>query len=143
MVGGSRELVMPQLHEKGLIASINTIIDDIHLSTKIKIKFIHDQENELLSQGKKVTLYRIVQEQMKNILKHSKASDVEITLQSNEQNLQLSIQDNGTGFNPNQARQGIGLSNIYERTRFYNGTVEIQTAKSKGCMIKITIPFYS
>jgi signal transduction histidine kinase len=87
-----------------------------------------------------VTLFRIAQEQLKNILKHSKASQVDIYLQSKDGSVQLVIKDNGIGFDPKQTQRGIGLSNIYERTRFYNGKVDIQTAPGKGCIITLTIP---
>jgi len=136
----SKELVVPQLNQKGLVASIETLIEDIHLSTRIKIKFTHDHENDLLSPGIKVTLFRIAQEQLKNILKHSNASQVDICLQSKEGSVQLIIKDNGIGFDPKQTQRGIGLSNIYERTRFYNGKVDMQTAPCKGCILAITVP---
>lgn len=136
----SKELVVPQLNQKGLVASIKTLIEDIHLSTEIKVKCTHDHENDLLSQGKKVTLFRILQEQLKNIIKHSKASKVDIFLQCKENDVQLLIKDNGKGFDPKQTHQGIGLSNIYERTRFYNGSVDIQTAPGKGCTLCVTMP---
>ncbi|MEO7983763.1 MAG: PAS domain-containing protein, partial [Bacteroidota bacterium] len=136
----SKELAVPQLNQKGLIESISTLVEDIHLSTSIKIKFTHDQENELASPGKKVTLFRIVQEQLKNILKHSNATHIDIYLQCKDNNLQLTIRDNGIGFDSKQTQRGIGLSNIYERTRFYNGQVDIQTAPGKGCCVAISIP---
>jgi PAS domain S-box-containing protein len=137
----SKELVAPQLHGNGLADSIRILIDDIHLSNVVKIKFTHDNDIDLLSPGKKVTLFRIVQEQMKNIIKYSQAKQVEIYLQSRDQNAELSIRDNGVGFDPKQTHQGIGLSNIYERTRFYDGTVDIQTAPGKGCTVTVCIPF--
>jgi PAS domain S-box-containing protein len=137
----SKELVVPQLMGKGLVDSIQTLIDDIHISSTVEIKFAHDDENDLLSPGKKVTLFRIVQEQLKNILKHSVAKHVDINLQLKNNNIQLSIKDDGVGFDPRQTHRGIGLSNIYERTKFYNGTVDIQTAKNKGCKVIVTIPF--
>ncbi len=137
----SKELVAPQLHQNGLLASICSLIDDIHLSTEIIIKFTHDKENDLLSSGKKVTLFRIVQEQLKNILKHSKAKQVDINLQSNDRDVQLTIKDDGIGFDLRQTRRGIGLSNIYERTRFYNGSVDIQAAPGKGCTITVRMPY--
>ena len=110
------------------------------LSTVIKIRLTHDLENDLLSPGKKVTLFRIVQEQLKNIIKHSQASKVDIYLENKEGNTQLMIKDNGIGFDTKQTHSGIGLSNIYERTRFYNGTVDIQTSPGNGCTIVVTIP---
>jgi PAS domain S-box-containing protein len=136
----SRELVTPQLKEKTLVESINTVIDDIHLASGIRISFKHDHELELLSPGVKVTLFRIIQEQLKNILKHSKATAVDILVTGRADETELIIRDNGTGFDAGQTRRGIGLSNIYERTRFYNGTVEIQTAPGKGCELKVIIP---
>ncbi len=136
----SKELVVPQLKGESLEDNINDIIDDIHLSTDIKIKFTYDHENGLLNVGKKITVFRIVQEQLKNILKYSKTKSVDIFLQCKDNNLQLVIKDYGVGFNPQQTPRGVGLSNIYERARFYNGTVNIQTAPGKGCTLMVTIP---
>jgi PAS domain S-box-containing protein len=136
----SKELVIPQLKDNGLLASIESLIDDILISTPIKIKFTHDHENDLLSSGKKVAIFRIVQEQLKNILKHSEAKNVEIVLQSKEEDTCLIIKDNGIGFDSSQTQRGIGLSNIYERTRFYNGSVDIQTKPGEGCVLTVTIP---
>jgi signal transduction histidine kinase len=136
----SKELVAPQLKENGLIDSIRVLIDDIHLATPLKIRFTHDQDCDLASQGKKVTLFRIVQEQLKNILKHSQATHVDIYLQSRDEEIQLTVRDNGVGFDAAQTHRGIGLSNIYERTRFYNGTVEIDSTPGKGCTIEVAIP---
>ena len=136
----SKELVVPQLTQKGLIESIFQLIDDVELTTRIKIKFTHDHENDLLSPGKKVTLFRIVQEQLKNIIKHSKARQVDILLQRKNNIAELIIRDDGIGFNSSQTHRGIGLSNIYERTRFYNGTVDIETLEGKGCTLRVNIP---
>ena len=136
----SKELVVPEINERGLIDNIKRLIDDVHLSTAIKVKFTHDMENDLLTPGKKITIFRIVQEQMKNILKYSKAKEVDIFLQCKGDDLQLIIKDDGIGFDPKQTSRGIGLSNIHDRTRFYNGTVDIQTATGQGCTLVITIP---
>lgn len=137
----SKELVVPQLKDNGLVESIRTLIDDIHLSNVIKIKFTHDTDIDLLSAGKKVTLFRIVQEQMKNILKYSQAKQAEIFLQCRDHIAELCIRDNGVGFDPKQTHRGIGLSNIYERTRFYDGQVDIDSFPGKGCKLRVTIPF--
>ncbi len=139
----SKELVVPQLKEKGLLSSIESLIEDTHLTTAVKIKFIHDHENEYLSPGKKVALFRIVQEQLKNILKHSQAKCVDIYLESKEDTVQLVIRDNGVGFDPKQTHRGIGLSNIFERTRFYNGSVDIQTKPGAGCLLTVNMPIVS
>jgi signal transduction histidine kinase len=139
----SRELVVPQLIGKGLVDSIQNLINDIHISGKLTIDFIYDYTDDLLSPGKKVTLFRIVQEQLKNIIKHSGGKNISIKLQNKGNTTQLVIKDDGVGFDPKQTHRGIGLSNIYERTRFYNGTVDINTAKGMGCTVTITIPTFN
>lgn len=54
--------------------------------------------------------------------------------------MQLIIKDNGIGFDSGHTHRGIGLSNIYERTRFYNGVVDIQTKPGNGCILTVTMP---
>ncbi len=137
----SKELVVPQLRGKGLVDTIYTVIEDIQLSSPLRIRFVHDHENELLSPGKKITIFRIVQEQLKNILKYSGATQVDIYLHCRGGNAQVVIKDNGIGFDPKQTHRGIGLSNIHDRTRFYNGTVDIQSSPGHGCTLTVTIPF--
>jgi PAS domain S-box-containing protein len=136
----SRELVVPQLKGRTLVESIKTLIDDVHIANAMKIGFSHDHENDLLTPGKKLTLFRIIQEQLKNILKYSKASEVDIYLHCRNGEVELLIKDNGIGFDPKKTYRGVGLSSIHERTRFYNGTANIQTAAGKGCLLTVTIP---
>lgn len=136
----SKELVTPQLKKETLAASIQAIIADIQMAGALKISFVHTINDELLSPGKKITLFRIVQEQLKNIIRHSEATTTEISLHADEGNVKLEIRDNGKGFDPQQTRQGIGLANIHERTQFYNGTVNVQASGGKGCILTVTIP---
>jgi signal transduction histidine kinase len=139
----SKELVVPQFKEKGLVESIYSLIEDIQMSSKLRIRFVHDSETDLLSPGKKITIFRILQEQMKNIIKYSKAKQVDIYFNCRDENTQLIIKDDGIGFDPKQTSRGIGLSNMHDRTRFYNGTVDIETAPGKGCELTVTIPLLS
>jgi PAS domain S-box-containing protein len=138
----TKELVAPQMKELSLTDNINALIDDMHLARAIRINFSHDDECDEISSGKRITLFRIVQEQLKNILKHSKATCTHISLYVIDNDIHLEIEDNGKGFNPRQTHQGIGLSNIHERTQFYNGTVEINAAPGEGCKLTVTIPAF-
>jgi signal transduction histidine kinase len=54
--------------------------------------------------------------------------------------VELAIKDNGIGFDPKKIYSGVGLSGIHERTRFYNGIADIQTAAGEGCLLTVTIP---
>ena len=138
----SRELVTPQLKDKKLVDSIRQLIGDISFSTPIRINFTHDLDTDLMSSGKKITFFRIVQEQLKNILKYSQAEKVDINLISSNGEATLTIRDNGIGFDLKQPAKGIGLSNIKERARFYNGEVIIESSKGKGCLLKVSLPLY-
>ena len=136
----SKELVTPQLKQETLTDTILAAITDIQITGAIKINFTHQVDETLISQGKKITLFRIIQEQLKNILKHSGATTADIRLHTNPGTVELEISDNGKGFDPQQTRQGIGLANIHERTQFYNGTVNIKATGGKGCTLQVSIP---
>ncbi len=138
----SKEMVTPQLKENGLIASINTLVDDLKATNAMNVFFYHQDEVEVISNGKKVTLFRIVQEQIKNTLKYSKAKNLTIHLYTIDDDIQLLVEDDGVGFEAKQTRRGIGLSNIYERTRFYNGKLQIKTAPGQGCKMIVDIPVF-
>lgn len=136
----SRELVAPRLKENNLISCISQLLEDTRISSSVEIQFNFDLSADLLSEGKRVTLFRILQEQLKNILRHSSASKVDVTLESDEQQIRMLVKDNGVGFDANQTFRGIGLSNIYERVRFYDGTADIITAAGEGCELVVSIP---
>lgn len=140
----SKELVAPQLKEESLIGNVQTLVKDIQLAGAMNIRFTHEQDGgiEKLSTGKKITLFRIVQEQLKNILKHSQASLTQIALSSKEGKIELLIKDNGNGFDPRHTYQGIGFSNIRERTEFYNGAVQVEAAPGKGCTLMVSLPAF-
>ena len=85
-------------------------------------------------------IYRIVQEALMNIRKHSDATKVTIQLQSNAKKLYLLVEDNGKGFNPEQNTTGFGLHGMRERTVALNGKFRIVSLPGKGCQIQATIP---
>jgi PAS domain S-box-containing protein len=136
----SKEMVTPQLKEKGLIESVKTIVEDLEATQLINVTFSYDESIEILGSGKKVTFFRIVQEQVKNIIKYSKADHLFIRLYTSSGNAVLEIEDNGVGFDSKQTRRGIGLSNIYERTHFYEGRVSIYTSPGCGCKLAVAVP---
>lgn len=138
----SRELVTPEMKETNLVDSIRKLISEIEFTTEIRIHFDHDEESEMLSPGKKLTLFRIVQEQLKNIIKYSQTKKVDITLKSPDSMIELTVRDYGIGFDPKKSRNGIGLTNIHERAKFYNGTADIKSAPGKGCTLFVAIPLY-
>jgi signal transduction histidine kinase len=117
------------------------LVNDLKAAHPMNVLFFHEKGIEALTSGKKVAFFRIIQEQVKNVLKYSKANNLAIHLNADAEKVTLLIEDDGIGFDATQTGRGIGLSNIYERTKFYNGTVSIKTAPGKGCKIIVTIPY--
>ena len=97
--------------------------------------------NHVLSEEIKLTVYRIVQEALTNIAKHSEAESVKVNLQTFPEHLYLSVEDNGKGFNLEQNTTGFGLQGMQERVIALNGNIEISSNLNSGCTITITIPY--
>jgi len=136
----SKELVGPsKMESKGLITSVIDLIDDISMVKNIKINFYYSTFKEGEQNiDLKVVIYRIIQEQLNNILKHSEASEAEIELKKRGNGLLLLIKDNGKGFDTAVKRNGIGLKNIEHRAEIYNGNVEIISSPGNGCKMEIS-----
>jgi two-component system sensor histidine kinase UhpB len=96
---------------------------------------------ELLDDQQKLAVYRIAQEQCTNIVKHSKASLVNISLATADGFFRMIIADNGVGTGTGKKTKGFGLINISSRLSIFNGTVNISAAPRKGFTLEITIPF--
>lgn len=138
----SRSLVPSSIEDLGLIASLNDLMDNIRATNIIDAEFYPDPDVEnLINANYKLTLYRIVQEQINNIVKHSSASSVLIELFAEENSIHLIITDDGQGFDLNTVKKGQGLKNMRSRAELLNGTSEIITSPGKGCKLKVTIPY--
>ena len=138
----SRGLVNPHFNEIGLVGHITRLVDDFRHAASYHIQFTHDNRSdiELLEKDRKLALFRILQEQLKNIIRHSRASEVRISLHCLESLVRLSIADDGQGFDAKMTPQGLGLSHIYERARLYQGKVTLETAPGHGCLLTVELP---
>jgi PAS domain S-box-containing protein len=136
----SKQLVMPSL-EDSLVNVIREFIEDIERLTDISFTFLHVDFNEyLLDEKAKVMIYRILQEQVNNILKHADATRVKVVMETKGNSFSLTITDNGRGFDPGIRARGIGLRNIENRVRMYNGTSEVTSEPGDGTTLKIVFP---
>jgi len=136
----SKEMIIPRLKDDGLVAGISELVEDLRVSCPVKVQFQYEPEVETISVNKKIALFRMLQELVKNALKHSQASSLLIDLAIRSDNVELTVTDDGIGFDISHTRRGIGLTNIYERTRFYNGRVQISSEPGKGCKVMSAIP---
>lgn len=136
----SHSMISPVLGDHGLADALQELVEGFNLGGTFSVQLECDFFDEnLLDEGKKLMLYRVVQEQLNNIVKHANASEVLITLFCTDQ-ITLSVEDNGVGFDPDKKPTGIGLRNIFSRVSFYSGEVHINSAPGKGTMLMVTLP---
>jgi signal transduction histidine kinase len=88
-------------------------------------------------------LYRITQEQLTNILKHSKAEHVGIELKVAGPVVHLIIEDDGVGFDPNEVKSGLSLKNIRHRLELFNEKMNMETSPEQGCKLEAMFEIYS
>lgn len=137
----SHSLVPPTLGDHGLLDAINELIEELNMVALFKTYLTADDfEEDVLDSNKKIMLYRIVQEQMNNIIKYSKADEVFVALKMSGNNLLLTISDNGVGFDTTKRPKGIGLKNIESRISYYSGSVQIFSHPGKGTTLEVTLP---
>ncbi len=133
------------LDELGLIPALNDVTDNwntYHENTFCHFKTGKDLGD--LSQDISITIYRIVQECLNNVAKHANATDVYINLHKKDPNiLDLSIKDNGNGFDISKATQGLGLLGMQERVEALNGNFKIKSDVQHGVEIQVTLPLKS
>lgn len=137
----SHDLNPSALVDVGLMEAIEQLIEKINLAGKINVRFITDKRKYTyrLTDDDKMAIFRIVQEQLNNILKHSKATAVTIKLELTEELIKLCIKDNGVGFDLAKCRKGLGLRNIYNRVEYYGGVINIESSIGSGCEMCITL----
>jgi PAS domain S-box-containing protein len=137
----SQSLVPPTLGDLGMIESVQDLCDSLKRTHTFQIEFHHRHFSEdKLPDNLKLMLFRIIQEQVNNIIRHAEASNIQIRLQSDAENIVLIIADNGKGFDLSHYKKGLGLTNIANRTNLFNGKVEIDAAPGEGCSISVAIP---
>jgi two-component system sensor histidine kinase UhpB len=137
----SKSLVPPSLGDIGLKEAISEMINNLNISQKIDIKLrTSGIAKSVIPDKMQLMVFRIVQEQVSNILKHSKATEAEIKLAVAKNELVVTITDNGVGFDPKKRMKGIGLMNITSRAEVHNGRMEVSSSPGNGCTLKISIP---
>lgn len=135
----SRSLLPPALHENGLLTSIDQLVKAIRVVNTLHIELRNDSLNEAdLSDAVQLMLYRIIQEQLNNVLKHAEADHVKIHLEQQNKSVHLTISDNGKGFDPEVNIPGMGLMNIRSRLEQVNGKMLIHSAPDNGCSLAVS-----
>lgn len=137
----SRRLSAPTLGKIGFEESIKDLLESINATSKVRISHkICCMKDQQLKKEVHLGLYRILQEQLNNVLKHSDASEVFVQLKRSDNHLNLLVSDNGKGFSVQNSNSGIGLMNMQTRAESLNGTLELVSQPGRGCQLKVAVP---
>ena len=136
----SRQLTCPEV-----ISSLENALSTLRYSVQSGVNFSlilnYDRAAEpRLTSSRKMAIYRIVQEQLSNIIKYAKPTVVVVEISVKPEAVHLSVKDNGDGFNPCVAGEGIGLKNMRHRAESEQGSFNISGAMNEGCNINVVFP---
>lgn len=139
----SRSLMDPTINDLGIGESIMGLVENINLLNQIHVTFNFDDNLEtVLNKNQKLTIFRIIQEAINNVLRHAEAKKVVINLHRKDDKVELLIDDDGKGFTPDMVKKGIGLNNIKNRISLINGSVDLKSEPDKGCQLIINFPIH-
>lgn len=134
-----------QLDRLGLIKAIEALVRRANSPT-LRVTARLDKVDTQLSPEREINLYRIVQESLNNIIKHSAASEATVTIERDASVIEMTIRDNGKGFNPGATRigesnngGGLGLAGIVERARIMGCVPLIESTPGKGTTVRLKI----
>jgi PAS domain S-box-containing protein len=137
----SHDLHPYQLDHLGLTGALEAMIDNIARSSGVTFERKLDQVDEVFDKDAATNLYRVVQESLNNVLKHSGAWHARVQLERDVREIILRVSDDGQGFDAAQPdTQGLGLRNITERVRMLGGTLVVNSGAERGTCLEVTIP---
>lgn len=138
----SHRLNPAQLEDIGLEESLEELLRRLNSAEKFKVQLDINDPVALKDIDFHISLsiFRIVQEQIHNIIKHADASHVRIIIELSKQFIDMEISDNGKGFNPKEISRGVGLANIRNRAEFHGGVTHVSSAPGEGCSLSVHIP---
>jgi signal transduction histidine kinase len=129
------------LAKKSLVPAIENLAKNASVSTSLQVEVNHYGLEDRLDNNLEISIFRIIQELVTNIIKHANASEASITLTQHDDDLNIIVEDNGKGFNLSAIdKQGLGLSSIEKRVNFLHGDINIDSTVGKGTTIIIDIP---
>lgn len=137
----SKSLLPPSLGDAGLQQALVELTANFKKQNELTVTLHYHlaDENEL-SKKLKLTIFRIVQEQLNNVLKHAHAKNVFIRVTETGEGIELSVTDDGLGFNPALKRNGVGLRNISSRAEVNYGKVTLVSKPGEGCSLTVKFP---
>jgi PAS domain S-box-containing protein len=120
---------------------VQSILESLRQNTLINTTFQYDVDNLELSDDLKLNVYRVIQEQINNVIKHASPGKVDISVKADKNALHIEMKDDGKGFDMSKKRKGIGISNMMNRIESFNGQMVMDSSPGNGCSVHIDIPY--
>ena len=122
--------------------SLSQLLSSINPEKKFETQLTVDSEvsNMKLIKDLQLNLYRIMQEQLNNIIKYANASLIKVSVSIESGNLKFQIADNGVGFDEEKISKGIGFANMTRRAKLFSGNFKVASSPGNGCLVTISIP---
>ncbi len=138
----SHNMMPGSLSKYGLEVSLKDLCDAIEESNSLEVSFIPFNLDKIIDDILEINLFRIIQELLKNVIKHAEAKEVIVQISIENNNIEITIEDDGKGFDPTKikANSGIGLGSIKSRVLYLHGTMNIDSKIGRGTSFNITIP---
>ena len=130
------------LDEVGLESALDVYLPSFERQTGIEV--LYEKTGEAREPGREVSihLYRVLQEALNNVARHSNSKRVRVRLRFLPEALVLEVEDEGVGFQEKNA-SGLGLVSMRERAGLMNGTIELATGQTGGALVRVTVPLAS
>jgi signal transduction histidine kinase/ligand-binding sensor domain-containing protein len=129
------------LDEIGLTQALEELVERVAGSCPLRLEASIDYVDDLFPADSAINLYRIVQEGINNVLKHSGAGAAKVSVRRGESELEVTVEDDGRGFAPEEggARRGLGLVGLSERARILGGKLSVRSAPGRGTTVRLNI----
>jgi len=136
------ELHPAKLDQLGLEAAARSYCRELAQQSGLRIEFKADAFPRSLPADLALCLYRITQESLQNVVRHSGASEARVELRADSDRVRLMVTDSGKGFEVERARRegGLGLSSMQERVRLLHGTLSVGSEPGRGTRIEASVP---
>jgi len=129
------------LDDFGLVPALNWQGRETAKRTGLRVH-VFAEEMEDLPEEHKTCIYRVVQEALNNAARHAQASAIQVSVKSAPNSIRVSVQDDGSGFDPVRTR-GLGMLGMEERVRHLGGTFDIESQPGRGTLVKVELPVAS
>lgn len=128
------------LDDSGIGPSVRWQARELSRLTGIPVEVQIDGDFGLLGEEGRTCVYRVVQEALTNCIRHAKAKTIRITMSGQENAVELSVQDDGIGFDTELGRRGLGLLGIEERVKEFGGHLSVNSRPNAGTLLRVDIP---